>query len=67
LHFITDDRKAGGHLLDAANLICSMPSAGVQVRVLPLPKTIWVGPKPTIQSNVSSADLDFIEKHPTGK
>jgi acetolactate decarboxylase len=67
LHFITDDRKAGGHLLDAANLMCSMPSAGVQVRVLPLPKTTWVGPKPAAAANVSSADLDFIEKHPTGK
>ena len=67
LHFITDDRKAGGHLLDAADLMCSMPSAGVRVRVLPLPKTTWVGPKPTVTANVSAADIDFIEKHPTGK
>ena len=67
LHFITDDRSAGGHLLDAADLICSYPSAGVRVRVLPLPKTTWVGPKPTAAANVSAMDIDFIEKHPKGK
>jgi hypothetical protein len=53
--------------LDAADLMCSMPSAGVRVRVLPLPITTWVGPKPAAAANVSATDIDFIEKHPTGK
>lgn len=67
LHFITEDKKAGGHLLDIGDLMCSAPGCVPQVRMIPLPKTTWVGPKPAAAANVSSADIDFIEKHPTGK